>query len=172
MPMAVARQGEFLVIVTCRGELVADRSVQITAPVNVPNLQIVWMAPQGAAVKVGDPVLRFDASGAKRQLQEKEAALAQAQASLDQAIAQAGITAEQDKLELASLRQAVELARIEASKKEIVSAMQGEENRIASDWRSRNSRSSRRPWSSTPLRRNRRSPRRRASWTRRKRRWN
>ncbi len=130
-PMAVARQGEFLVIVTCRGELVADRSVQITAPVNVPNLQIVWMAPQGATVKVGDPVLRFDASGAKRQLQEKEAALAQGQASLDQAVAQAGITAEQDKLELAALRQAVELARIEASKKEIVSAIQGEENRIA-----------------------------------------
>jgi HlyD family secretion protein len=130
-PLATARQGEFLVIVSCRGELAADRSVQITAPVNVPNLQIVWMAPQGSTVKVGDPVLRFDASGAKRQLQEKEAALAQAQASLDQAVAQAGITAEQDKLELASLRQAVELARIEASKKEIVSVLQGEENRIA-----------------------------------------
>ncbi len=130
-PLATARKGEFLVIVSCRGELVADKSVQITAPVNVPNLQIVWMAPQGASVKVGDPVLRFDASGAKRQLQEKEAALAQGQASLDQALAQAGITAEQDKLELASLRQAVELVRIEASKKEIVSALQGEENRIA-----------------------------------------
>jgi len=130
MPLAVARKGEFLVIVTCRGELVADKSVQITAPVNVPNLQIVWMAAQGASVKIGDPVVRFDASGAKRQLQEKEAALAQGQASLEQAIAQAGITAEEDKLELASLRQAVELAKIEASKKEIVSALQGEENRI------------------------------------------
>ena len=130
-PMATARKGEFLVIVSCRGELVAEKSVQILAPVNVPNLQIVWMAPQGATVKGGDSVLRFDASGAKRQLQEKEAALAQGQASLDQAIAQAGITTEQDKLELASLSQAVELARIEASKKEIVSVLQGEENRIA-----------------------------------------
>ena len=130
LPMATARKGEFLVIVACRGELVADRSVQINAPLNVPNLQIVWLAPQGSAVKQDEPVVRFDASGAKRQLQEKEAALEQAQASLDQAVAQARITAEQDKLELASLRLAVERAKLETSKKEIVSAIQGEENRI------------------------------------------
>ncbi|MCL5746193.1 MAG: membrane-fusion-like protein, partial [Acidobacteria bacterium] len=130
LPVATARKGEFLVIVSCRGELVASRSVQITAPLNVPNLQIVWLAAQGAAVQQGDPVVRFDASGAKRQLQEKEAAFEQAQASLDQAVAQARITAEQDKLELASLRLSVERARLEASKKEIVSAIQGEENRI------------------------------------------
>ena len=130
LPLATARKGEFLVIVSCRGELIANKSVQITAPVNVPNLQIVWMVPPGSAVKPSEVVLRFDASGAKRQLQEKSAALAQAQASLDQAEAQARITAEQDKLEYASLRQAVERARLEASKKEIVSAIQGEENRI------------------------------------------
>ncbi|MEN6604151.1 MAG: efflux RND transporter periplasmic adaptor subunit [Bryobacteraceae bacterium] len=130
LPVATARKGEFLVIVSCRGELVASRSAQITAPLNVPNLQIVWLAPQGTAVKQGDPVVRFDASGAKRQLQEKQAAFEQAQASLDQAIAQARITAEQDKLELASLRLSVEKAKLEASKKEIVSAIQGEENRI------------------------------------------
>jgi HlyD family secretion protein len=130
LPMATARKGEFLVTVTCRGELVAERSVQITAPLNVPNLQIVWMAPQGAAVKSGELVLRFDASGAKRQLDENGAALKQAQATLDQAVAQAAITAEQDKLELATLRQAVEKARLEVSKKEIVSVLQGEEDRI------------------------------------------
>jgi HlyD family secretion protein len=130
LPLATARRGEFLVTVTCRGELVAENSVQITAP-NVPNLTIVWMAPANSPVKEGDPVIRFDASGAQRQLSEKEAGLAQALASLDQAKAQAGITAEQDNLEIASLKQAVELARIEASKAEILSAIQGEENRIS-----------------------------------------
>ena len=130
LPLATARRGEFLVTVSCRGELVAENSVQITAP-NVPNLTIVWMAPANSAVKEGDPVIRFDASGAQRQLSEKEAGLAQAVASLDQAKAQASITAEQDNLEIASLKQAVELARIEASKAEILSALQGEENRIA-----------------------------------------
>jgi RND family efflux transporter MFP subunit len=130
LPLATARRGEFLVTVTCRGELVAEESVQITAP-NVPDLTIVWMAPPNSSIKAGDPVVRFDASGAQRQSKEKDAALAQAKASLDQANAQAGITAEQDKLEIASLKQAVELARIEVSKSDILSAIQGEENRIA-----------------------------------------
>lgn len=130
LPLATARRGEFLVTVTCRGELVADSSVQITAP-NVPNLTIVWMAPANSAVKEGDPVVRFDSSGAQRQLKEKEAALAQATASLQQAEAEAGITAEQDKLELATLNQSVEVAKLEVSKAEILSAIQAEDNRIA-----------------------------------------
>jgi RND family efflux transporter MFP subunit len=130
LPTATARKGEFLVIVSCRGELTAGKSVQIAAPLNVPNLQIVWMAPQASAVKPGDPVVRFDASGAQRQLQEKDAALAQAQATLDQAIAQAKITQEQDKLEYAGMKQTVERARLEASKEEIVSAITAQENKI------------------------------------------
>lgn len=129
LPLATARRGEFLVTVTCRGELVAESSVQIVAP-NVPNLTIVWMAPPNSSVKEGEPVIRFDASGAKRQLSEKEAALAQALASLEQAKAEAKITAEQDNLEIASMKQAVELAKIEVSKAEIVSAIQTEDNRI------------------------------------------
>lgn len=129
LPLASARRGEFLVTVTCRGELVAESSVQIVAP-NVPNLTIVWMAPPNSAIKEGEPVIRFDASGAKRQLSEKDAALAQAVASVDQAKAEARITSEQDNLEIAGLRQSVELARIEISKAEIVSAIQAEDNRI------------------------------------------
>ncbi len=58
------------------------------------------------------------------------AGLRQAQATLDQATAQARITAEQDKLDLAAARYDVERARLEASKSEIVSALQGEESKI------------------------------------------
>jgi hypothetical protein len=130
VPTATARRGEFQVIVTSRGELVANKSVQVTAPLNVPNLQIVWMAEQGAAVRPGDIVVKFDASGAERQLKEYEASLAQAQATLDQAIAEGGISAEQDKLDLAAMKQDSERARLEATKKDIVSVIQAEENRI------------------------------------------
>jgi multidrug efflux pump subunit AcrA (membrane-fusion protein) len=129
-PMAPARKGDFLVIVRCRGELRARRSVQITAPVNVPQLRIVWLAPPGEQVKAGDPVIRFDPSSARQQLQEKEASLKQAQATLEQAGAQARIMAEQDKRDLAAARYAVERAKLEASKVEIVSRLQGEESRI------------------------------------------
>ncbi len=130
LPSAPARHGEFLVIVKCRGELRARRSVQITAPMNVPDLRIVWLAPANSAVKEGDVVVRFDPSSAKQLLQEKEAALKQAEETLNQAIAEARITAESDRRDLASANYEVERARLEVSRVEILSAIQGEEARI------------------------------------------
>jgi HlyD family secretion protein len=130
LPVAPARQGDFSVIVRCRGELKASRSIQIIAPVNVPSLRIVWQAPPSGAVKQGDPVIRFDLSSTQQQLQEKDAALKQAQASLEQATAESHITAEQDHRDLSTAKYDVERARLEASKFEIVSKLQGEESRI------------------------------------------
>jgi HlyD family secretion protein len=130
LPVAAARKGTFEVIVRCRGELVALHSVQLTAPYNVPGLQIVWQAPANSEVAKGDPVIRFDSSASRADLKEKEAALLQAQATLDQAVAQARMTAEQDRLDLASARVEVERQRLEVSKQEIVSRIQGEESKI------------------------------------------
>jgi multidrug efflux pump subunit AcrA (membrane-fusion protein) len=130
LPTAPVRKGEFQVIVRCRGELKARRSLQVSAPVNVPELRIVWLAPVGGMVKAGDPIVRFDPSSMQRELREKEASLKQAQATLDQTIAQARIGVEQDKLDLAAAQYQVERAKLEASKAEIVSKIKGEESRI------------------------------------------
>jgi RND family efflux transporter MFP subunit len=130
LPVASARKGEFQVIVRCRGELVSTRSVQLVAPKNVPGLTIAWQAPPNSEVKEGDIIIRFDSSLAKQQLLEKQAMLKQAQATLDQAIAQARITGEQDHLDLASAHVDLEKAKLEVSKQEIVSKLQGEESRI------------------------------------------
>jgi HlyD family secretion protein len=102
----------------------------LSAPTNVPDLKIVWMAEPGSRVKEGEVVIRCDPSGAKRQLDENTAALRQAQAALEQAVAQARITAEQDKLDLANARYDVQRARLEASKQAIVSVIQGESSKI------------------------------------------
>jgi RND family efflux transporter MFP subunit len=110
--------------------LKARLSKQIVAPVNVPSLRIVWMAGSGSAVREGDSIVRFDPSSTQQKQQENEAALKQAQATLDQALADARITAEQDQRDLASAKYDVERARLEASKSEIVSKLQGEESRI------------------------------------------
>ena len=93
LPTAAARSGEFLAIVRCRGELRARRSAQIVAPVNVPELRIVWLAPAGEPIAAGAAAVRFDPSSARQQLAEKQAALDQAQATLDHGEAQARITA-------------------------------------------------------------------------------
>lgn len=129
LPVAQARQGDFMVIIRCRGELKAGRSVQIYAPI-VPNLSIAWLAPPGEKVDQGQAIIRFDSSSAQQQLQQKEAQLQQAQATLDQALAQAKITSEQDKSDLADAQYTVEKARLEASKQEIVSRIVGEESKI------------------------------------------
>jgi HlyD family secretion protein len=132
LPTAAVRKGEFLVLVRCRGELTARSSVQINAPRNIPDLQIVWLAPSGSDVEPGKPVIRFDPSGAKQQIDEHTANLRSAQANLDQALAQSRITSEQDKLDLAKAKYDLEKAQLEASKQAIVSAIQGEESKIDS----------------------------------------
>jgi HlyD family secretion protein len=129
LPVAPARQGDFLVIIRCRGEIKAGRSVQIYAPM-MPNLRIAWLTPPGEKIEAGATVVRFDSSSATQQLQQKEAQLRQAQATLDQALAQSKITAEQDQSDLADAKFTVERAQLEASKQAIVSRIAGEESKI------------------------------------------
>jgi HlyD family secretion protein len=130
LPTAPARKGDFLVIVRCRGELKSERSVSLYTPM-IPNLRIAWMVPSGEKVNAGDAVIRFDSSSAQQDLAQKEAALKQAQATLDQAVAQAKITAEQDASNLADSKFTVERARLQASQQAILSRIQGEEAKVA-----------------------------------------
>lgn len=130
LPVATAKRGEFLVLVRCRGELVAKVSEELTAPLDVQDLQIVWAVPGGTQVRKGAPVIRFDPTRVEQDLKEKTAALQQAQSTLDQAVAQARITEDQDKLDLSTAQYNVEKAKIEASKQAIMSKIQGEESGI------------------------------------------
>ena len=129
LPVAPARKGEFLVIIRCRGDVKAGRSVQLYTPM-VPNLRIAWMVPGGERVNEGDTVIKFDSSSAQQELMQREAALRQAQATLDQALAQAKITAQQDQSELADAKFTVEKARLEVSKQTIVSRIEGEQAKV------------------------------------------
>lgn len=128
LPTATAKRGEFPVIVRCRGSLVAARKVTLMAPEDVPDLQIVWLAPSGSSVKAGDVVIRFDGSKLRQDLREKTEALKQAQASLDQATAQERIDAGKGKLDLTQTD--MQKAKLEPSKQAIVSPIQGEESAI------------------------------------------
>jgi HlyD family secretion protein len=129
VPAAQARQGEFLAIITCRGEIKAGRMAQIYAPF-MPNLRIAWMAPAGEFIEQGQPAIRFDSTSAQQELIQKEAALKQAQAALDQAGAQARITAEHDQADLVDAGFKVELARIKTATNEFVSRLEAERNQI------------------------------------------
>lgn len=130
LPTAPVRQGDFNVLIHCRGSLAAKRTAQITAPIGVADLQIVWLSPTGSEVKEGQSIFRFDESKLQQDLREKNVALQQAQATFDQAVAQARMRAEQDKVDLSSARYAMEKARLEVSKQTIVSPMEGQKSAL------------------------------------------
>jgi HlyD family secretion protein len=129
LPVAAARKGEFVAIIRCRGDVKAGRSVPIYAPV-VPNLTIAWMAPDGEELQEGQPLIRFDSSSAQQQLIQKEAALAQALATLDQAIGEARTTAEHDQSDLEDAKYNVEKARLATAGNEFVGRIQAEQAKI------------------------------------------
>ncbi|MGO9258193.1 MAG: efflux RND transporter periplasmic adaptor subunit [Bryobacteraceae bacterium] len=129
LPVAPARKGEFLVIIRCRGQLKAARSVDVYVPL-VPQPRVAWLAPDGGLVKQGDPIVKLDSSATQQQLDQMQAQLVAAQATLDQALAQARVDTEQDRSDFADSQFTVEKARLEASKQEIVSRIQGEESKI------------------------------------------
>ena len=129
LPVAQARAGEFLAIIRCRGEVKADRSVQVYAPL-MPTLRIAWMAPAGDFVEEGAPVIRFDSSAAQQDLIQKEAALRTAKATYDQAVAQGRITSEHDFGDLIDAQLQVELANIKTASNEFISRLEAERNRI------------------------------------------
>ncbi len=130
LPTAPVRQSDFNVLIHCRGSLTAKRTAQITAPIGVSDLQIVWLAPTGSEVKEGQSIIRFDQSKLQQDLREKNVALQQAQATFDQAVATAHMRAEQDKVDLSTARYAMEKARLEVSKQTIVSPMEGQKSAL------------------------------------------
>ena len=114
-------------------QLEARRSVQIYAPI-VPQLRIAWLAASGRARERRRSHCQVRSQRPQQQLQEKEAALKQAQATLDQALAHARASTRAGQAISADAKFNVEKAKLEASKAEIVSKLQGEESRIDLGW--------------------------------------
>jgi len=129
LPVAAARKGEFLAVIRSRGDLKAGRSAQIYAPL-VPNLTIAWMAAAGDVVQEGQPVIRFDSSSSQQDLIKKDAALKQAQATLDQTAAQSKITVEHDRSDLTDAQYNVEKAKLQTAGNQFVSRIQAEESQV------------------------------------------
>ena len=72
LPLAPVRTGEFVAVIRARGQVQADRSVPIYAPL-AQDLRIAWMAPVSERVEAGAPLVRFDSSTAERDLIQRRA---------------------------------------------------------------------------------------------------
>jgi HlyD family secretion protein len=127
VPTIEVKRGEFLDSMQFRGEVKALKSVTISAPAEAGDLQILKVATEGTVVKPGDMVVEFDKTKTEQDLAQYRSSLKSAQAEIDQARAQARLADEEDKTTVLKARYAVETAKLEASKQEIVSKIEGQE---------------------------------------------
>jgi HlyD family secretion protein len=130
IPTAEVKRGEFIDSLQFRGEIKALKSISIAVPADAGQLQIVKLAGDGAAVKTGDAIVEFDRSKTEQELAQSKSALKAAQAEIEQVRAQGRLTEEANLTAVSKARFEVETARLEVSKQEIVSHIEGEEARL------------------------------------------
>jgi len=128
-PLAPVRSGEFVAVIRARGQIQADRSVPVYAPL-VQDLRIAWMAPVSERIEEGAPLVRFDSSTAERDLIQRRAAAERARASLAQAIAEAKSATEHDQHDLSDARLGVESAQLDTADSDFVARLDAERHRI------------------------------------------
>jgi len=130
IPTAVVTRGDFTDYLELRGEAKALKSSTITAPYEAGDLQILKIAANGAPVKKGDVVVVFDTTGPKQTLAQDETDLKSADAEIEQSRAKARLKEEQDLTDVMKARFDVESAKLDASKQEILSKIDGEEAQL------------------------------------------
>jgi HlyD family secretion protein len=128
LPAYQVQRSEFLDVLQFRGELKALKSVTISAPPDVGMLQILKIASDGSQVKKGDIVVEFDPSKTKQDLDQDRSVLKSADAQIEQARAQGKLTDEEDTTAVMKARFDVESTKLDASKSEILSKIEGAES--------------------------------------------
>ena len=127
------KRAEFVDALQFRGELKAMKTVTISAPADAGELQILKLATDGSDLKPGDLIVEFDPSKTQQDLAKDQSILKSAQAEIEQARAQGLLTEEKDKTAVMKAQYDVEVAKLETSKGEIVSKIEGAEARLKLD---------------------------------------
>lgn len=130
VPVFQVQRAEFLDALQFRGDVKALRSLTIAAPPNVGSLQIVKIVADGAPVKEGEVVVEFDASKTKQDLDQDRSVVKSADAQIEQSRAEGKLTEEEDTTALLKSRYDIKSAKLDASKSEIVSKIDGAEAQL------------------------------------------
>ena len=127
IPAFEVKQEEFVDSLQFRGEVRATKSLAVSAPAEGGELQILKIATSGSDVKKGDLIVEFDKSKTEQEMAQDKSALKSAQAAVDQVRAQSRLTEEEDLTAITKAQYDVEVAKLDASKQEIVSRIEGAE---------------------------------------------
>ena len=123
------RRGDFIISVRTRGDIKSARSLILKAP-QVPGLRIVRLATAGRPVKKGDVVVEFDGSQQDQNVISRTTNVRAADGDITQTKATQKIDDEADSMSKMSSEYDLERAKLDASKAEVLSQIDGEKNRI------------------------------------------
>jgi HlyD family secretion protein len=127
--VAKARTAEFVISVQTRGEIRSVNSVILQAP-QVPDARIVRIAESGRPVKKGDVVIEFDAAAQEQSLLERNTTVRTVDSEIIQTQASHRMIQEQDAMNLMTAQYNLERAKLDASKAEVVSKIEGAKSRL------------------------------------------
>jgi HlyD family secretion protein len=130
LPTTEVKRKEFVDYLEIKGELKATRSAVIAAPYSAGDLQILRLVDNATKVKKGDFLVEFDATTVKQKLAEDQSAVKSAEAEIQQSRAAARLKEEQDLTDVMTAKYDTEKARMDASKQEILSAIEGEQAKL------------------------------------------
>ena len=126
---ARVRKGDFTISVKTRGELRSNNSVILTAP-QVPSPKIIKLAESGKPVKKGDVIVEFDAAQQEQFYLDRSTSVRTVDSEIVQLQASHRITDEADGMNLMTSGYNVDRAKLEASKAEVISQIEGEKAKI------------------------------------------
>ncbi|HKW64145.1 MAG TPA: efflux RND transporter periplasmic adaptor subunit [Candidatus Acidoferrum sp.] len=130
IPTAEVQRKDFLDTLEIKGEIKALRSMVLMAPYSAGDLQIVSVVDNSAKVKKGDLLVQFDTTSIQQKLAQDKSAVKSAEAEIDQSQAGARLKEEQDLTDVMNAKYDAEKARMDASKQEILSAIDGEQAKL------------------------------------------
>lgn len=126
-------RGTFRQRVLLTGELAAEKGEALVVPrTNTWQLQIRWLAPDGARVRAGDPVVAFDNSQFASDLEEKRLSASNAGSELERARAESKTTLADKQFQVEKAKSELEKARIAAAiPKDLLSLRDYQERQLA-----------------------------------------
>jgi multidrug efflux pump subunit AcrA (membrane-fusion protein) len=126
---ARVRRGEFLISVKDTGDIKSSRSVLLSVG-SIPNPAIVRLAPSGKMVRKGDVVVELDSATLEQTMLTRTTEARTVESEMVQLQATHRIQSEANELQLMQAQYNLERAKLEASKAEILSEIEGAKNRI------------------------------------------
>jgi len=131
VPSMVLEKSTFVNILEVRGEIRPIRSTVMTAPSSGGDLQIIDIVANGAVVKSGDVVIRFDPTAPMRVLAQRQSELQQANSEVTKVEAEGRRKIQAAEALLAELRSVSSRARLDLGRKDLVSKVEAEKLALA-----------------------------------------